>query len=83
MADKITITASPKAADLLFKAVEKVVKEHSHTEEIDDFANQNPAASRLITEYKQAFVVMLNSLAKQVEKIFAEETETTTESKIY
>jgi len=63
---KIGIVASPKAADLLFKAVKQAIAEYP---EANDFQRQNPAAKRLIEELDQAFDVMMNSLVVEVEKV--------------
>lgn len=68
---KVSITASPKAADLIFKAVEKVVDENAHTETVNYFAKQNAASQRLVDEIDRAFDVMVDSLVKQVEKVLA------------
>lgn len=63
---KIGIVASPKAADLLFKAVKQAIAEYP---EANDFQIQNPAAKRLINESDQAFDIMMDSLVIEVEKV--------------
>jgi hypothetical protein len=82
MSEKVVITASPEAADLLFKAVNKVVTDEEHTETIDDFQNQNPATKRLVEEVDKAYDTMIESLLKQVEKILASEDKAITEVKV-
>lgn len=81
MSNKVIITASQKAADLLFKAVKHAVIDGEYPEVINDFQRQNPATRRLVEEVDKAFDIMAISLLKQVEKILASESKATIESK--
>ena len=80
MSDKLTITASPQAADLLFKAVKKVLSSEQH-DEVNDLPFQNPAAKHLMDDMSRAFDIMAENLIKQVEELLASESKAVSEVK--
>jgi hypothetical protein len=66
---KVTISASNKAADFLFKAVRHVVTGGEYPEDVNDLKLQNPASKKLCEEIDGAFDLMAANLVKEVEKI--------------